>query len=87
MEQKKSGLNRESPLNSSIDNIRAFLLRISKIFAFSISKTYFIYFNNSLYNTPNIKGFIFFTTSLIKDSERESWEEKRNSEREKRYFN
>ena len=27
-------------------------------------KHYFIYFNIQLYNIPNIKGFIFFTTSL-----------------------
>ena len=31
---------------------------------FSILKYYFIYFNTSLYNISNIKGFIFFTTSL-----------------------
>jgi len=32
---------------------------MSKNIVFSISKHYFIYFNTLLYNTPNIKGFIF----------------------------
>ena len=32
--------------------------------AFNILKTNFIIFNASLFNTPNIKTFIFFTTSL-----------------------
>ena len=31
---------------------------------FSISKYYFIYFNNTFYNTLNIKGFIIFTNSI-----------------------
>ena len=31
---------------------------------FSNSKLYFIYFNIPFYNIPNIKSFIFFTTSL-----------------------
>ena len=35
-----------------------------KNIAFSNTKHYFIYFNTPLYNIPNIKGFIFFTTSL-----------------------
>ena len=52
----------------------------------SISKIYFIYFNNSLYNTSNIKSFIFFTTSLIKNSERESGEKKRGIVRERKYI-
>ena len=35
-----------------------------KFLAFSISKTHFIYFNTLLYNTPNINGSIFFSTSF-----------------------
>ena len=31
---------------------------------FDNSKNYFIYFNTLLYNTHNIKDFIFFTTSF-----------------------
>ena len=60
---------------------------LKKNLTFNISKTYFIYFNNSFYNIPNIKCFIFFTTLLIKDSETESCEKKRRIMREKRYFN
>ena len=37
---------------------------MSKNIIFSISKYYFINFNTPLYNTPYIKSFIFFTTSL-----------------------
>ena len=66
---------------------RAFSSRISKNLAFSISKAYFIYFNNSFYNIPNINSFIFLTTSLIKDSEREFGEKKRGIVIERRYFN
>ena len=35
-----------------------------KILTFSNSKSYFIYFNTSLYNTPNIKGSIFLPLYL-----------------------
>ena len=44
--------------------LRAFTLNMSKYITFKISKHYFIYINTPLYNTPNIKSFIFFTTSL-----------------------
>ena len=44
--------------------IRAFLLKLLKILAFIISKSYFINFNIPLYNIPNIKNFIFFITLL-----------------------
>ena len=47
--------------------VRAFTLVVLKILAFSTSKSYFIYFTTSLYNTPNIKcsflKFFFFITS------------------------
>ena len=43
---------------------RVFTSRMLKNITFSISKHYFIYFNIQLYNTSNIKVFIFFTTSL-----------------------
>ena len=36
----------------------------SEYIAFSISKSYFIHFNNSLYNTPNIKGYIILPHHL-----------------------
>ena len=39
--------------------VRAFTLVVLKILAFSISKSYFIYFTTLLYNTPNIKCFLF----------------------------
>ena len=39
--------------------IRAFTSKLLKTLAFSNSKNHFIYFNNSLYNTSNIKGSIF----------------------------
>ena len=35
-----------------------------KSLTFSNSKSYFIYFNTSLYNTPNIKGSIFLPLYL-----------------------
>ena len=41
--------------------VRAFTLMMLKILAFSSSKSYFIYFIISLYNTPNIKCSIFFS--------------------------
>ena len=44
--------------------VRAFPSKISKNLAFSISKTYSIYFNISFYDMLNIKSFIFFTASL-----------------------
>ena len=44
--------------------LRAFSSKISKKLAFSTSKIYFINFNDSLSNNPNIKDFIFFTASL-----------------------
>ena len=37
---------------------------VLKYIAFSNSKSYFIYFNISLYNTPNINDSIFFTISF-----------------------
>jgi len=40
-------------------SIRAFLSRLRKILAFSNSKSYFIRFDNTLYNPLNIKDFIF----------------------------
>ena len=40
--------------------VRAFPLMMLKILAFSTSKSYFIYFIISLYNTLNIKCSIFF---------------------------
>ena len=39
--------------------VRAFIVVVLKILAFSISKNYFIYFNTPLYNTSNIKCSIF----------------------------
>ena len=53
-----------SSILTCITTFRAFSSKISKNLAFSISKTYFINFNNSLYKILNIKDFIFFTTSL-----------------------
>ena len=44
--------------------VRAFSSMIVKILAFSISKIYFIHFNISLYNTPNIKGSIILPLHL-----------------------
>ena len=44
--------------------IRAFSSTIVKNLAFIISKHYFYNFNASFYNIPNIKHFIFFTTSF-----------------------
>ena len=35
-----------------------------KFLGFSNLKNYFIYFNTSLYNSPNINGSIFFITSF-----------------------
>ena len=43
---------------------RAFTTKFLKNIAFSNSKTYFIYFNNSFYNTPNIKGTILTYNTL-----------------------
>ena len=51
-------------LKEDMTPIRAFSSKISKNLAFNISKTYFIYFNNSFDNSSNIKSFIFFTISL-----------------------
>ena len=44
--------------------VKAFTSRMLKFFAFNNSKHYFIYFNTSLYNIPNIKSSIFFTNSF-----------------------
>ena len=44
--------------------VRAFSSKNANILAFDISKSYFIYFNIPLYNTLNIKSFIFFTILL-----------------------
>ena len=46
------------------DPIRAFISNVLKILAFNTSKSYFIYFNNSIYNTPYIKSSIFTYNSL-----------------------
>ena len=51
-------------LKEDMTLLRAFSSKISKNLAFNISKTYFIYFNNSFDNSSNIKSFIFFTISL-----------------------
>ena len=45
--------------------VKAFTVVVLKILTFSISKSYFIYFTNSLYNTPDIKCFIFLSFHLI----------------------
>ena len=45
-------------------SLRAFTSRILKILAFSISKSHFITFKISLYNTLNIKTFIFLQLHL-----------------------
>ena len=44
--------------------IRAFTMVVLKILAFSTSKSHFIYFTTSLYNTPNIKCYIFLSIHL-----------------------
>ena len=44
--------------------VRAFTVLMLKILVFSISKSYFIYFTTSLYNTPNIKCSIFLPLYL-----------------------
>ena len=51
-------------LKEDMTSLRAFSSKISKNLAFNISKTYFIYFNNSFDNLSNFKSFIFFTISL-----------------------
>ena len=49
-------------------NLRAFTSKILKFLVFNNSKHYFIFFNNSIYNSSNnssnIKNFIFFNTSF-----------------------
>ena len=49
---------------SQFKRLRAFPSKLLKILAFSISKNHFINFNNSFYNTPNIKGSIFLPFRL-----------------------
>ena len=44
--------------------VRAFTLVVLKILAFNTSKSYFINFTTSLYNTPNIKCSIFLSFRL-----------------------
>ena len=54
------------PLNDighNLDTVKAFTSNNLKILAFGNSKHYFIYFNNSLYNSSNIKGSIFHNTT------------------------
>ena len=54
------------PLNDTghnLDIVKAFTSNNLKILAFGNSKHYFIYFNNSLYNSSNIKGSIFHNTT------------------------
>ena len=48
----------------SKSNIRAFPLKYLKDLAFSNLKHYFIYFNNSFYNTPYRKSFILTFNTL-----------------------
>ena len=45
-------------------SLRAFTSRILKFLAFSISKSHFITFKISLYNTLNVKTFIFLQLQL-----------------------
>ena len=54
------------PLNDTghnLDTVKAFTSKKLKILTFGNSKHYFIYFNNSLYNSSNIKGSIFHNTT------------------------
>ena len=44
--------------------LRAFTMVVLKNLVFNTSKTYFIYFTIPLYNTPNIKGSIYFNPSF-----------------------
>ena len=44
--------------------VRVFTVVVLKFLAFSTSKSHFIYFTTSLYNTLNIKCSIFFITHL-----------------------
>ena len=46
--------------------VREFTLVVLKILAFGTSKSYFIYFTTSLYNTANNKCFIYFFTTSFK---------------------
>ena len=51
-------------LSSYLPSLFLSVLVELKFLAFSNSKCYFIYFNTSHYNSPNINGSIFFTTSF-----------------------
>lgn len=44
--------------------LRSFLVRIVINLAFNILKNYYIYFNITFYDTPNIKGFIILPLHL-----------------------
>ena len=44
--------------------VRAFTVEHVKNIAFNNSKSHFIHFNNLIYNTPNIKGFILAFNTL-----------------------
>ena len=44
--------------------LRALTVKLLKIIVFNNSKNYFIYFNNLLYNTPNIKASKIFSFSF-----------------------
>ena len=44
-----------------LKSLRASTLLVLKNLTFNNSKNYFIYFNNTFYNTPNINGSIFFS--------------------------
>ena len=66
-QKKKKNLTHNKPTLEILAHtitLRAFSSKFLKNLAFTISKSYFIYFNISLNNTPNVKSFIFFTTSL-----------------------
>ena len=49
-----------------IIEVRAFTVVVLKILVFNTSKSYFIYFTTSLYNTPNNKCSIFFLSLHFK---------------------
>ena len=47
-----------------VNIVRALTVKLLKIITFSNLKSYFIYFNNSLYNYPNIKASKSFSFSF-----------------------
>ena len=50
-------------IGHNLDTVKAFTSNNLKILAFGNSKHYFIYFNNLLYNSSNIKSSIFHNTT------------------------